>query len=116
MIAKLLLVSVIILEIFVLGLIYCFYILWRNERTCKFRIFMIETNWNLYKSCVYNSNQFNRKHAEIDDKAEYDKVLYNPFFIMNPRKFFTDEELDKAWAGKYKSGICTKGFVPLIHR
>ena len=110
---------------------YCFYILWRNNRVCTYLIFLIKTNWNLYAKAIEvlktqasdpscdleqlklddeeNDKKYHARVKAIEDLG-YNKIMFNPFYLLRPSKLFTKRELLIAWDGKYKRGISTKGF------
>lgn len=106
-------IIIVVLTVCVVMSIIIFCLSIRNNLVLKYRIFLIDTRYQLYILKYYDSTELLNRTAQFE-KVSYNFMFCNLFYKLDPKKFFTKEELDIAWDGKYKKGICFKGFDPDI--
>lgn len=77
-----------------LAMLYCFYILQRNNRVCAFRQLIIRMNSTYCSKLISEGKEF-LGHEIYESLPSYNRMLYRSFKRLRLENWLTQEDIDR---------------------
>lgn len=81
----------IILSLFLVALVICFYLYWRNNKTHNFLDSIINKDFNRAMKAIDNGT-YDRTDKKVCERLNYEKILFS-FKPITEKEWLTEEEI-----------------------